>query len=269
MTIEELSFDLGVARTEADLADVRKVRALAYGHHVPEMARVMRRPDPADRMPHTVVLIVRDRGDAAPIGTVRIATNRERPLLLEGSYSLPESLRGRHLAEITRLAVAPGADDQLVKRALMKACYLVCLSRQVQKMVIGARSSALVRGYRHLGFECLTQSLGPVPLAYAGGLPHHVLALDVPSAERIWHSISHPLHEWMMRTCHPNIDVSPAPGYERRGASRSPNTLGTLQSRRARSTASVEASASIAQRCATAASSASEKGLVTMSFMPA
>jgi len=207
---------------------------------------------------------------------LNITTHASDAVQGEGSYV---KVRAVTWGESKRLALAfegmdmatkfDAADDQLVKRALMKACYLVCLSRQVQKMVIGARSSALVRGYRHLGFECLTQSLGPVPLAYAGGLPHHVLALDVPSAERIWHSISHPLHEWMMRTCHPNIDVSPAPGYERRGASRSPNTLGTLQSRRARSTASVEASASIAQRCATAASSASEKGLVTMSFMPA
>jgi hypothetical protein len=118
---------------------------------------------------------------------------------------------------------------------------------QVQKMVIGARSSALIRGYRSIGFECLTATSGPVELAHAGGLPHHILAFDVTSAERVWYGISHPLYEWMVRTFHPSINVSPAPMfYEPSGESSSPKTLGILDSRRRRSAEPVEGSASTA-----------------------
>ncbi|WP_374370082.1 hypothetical protein [Piscinibacter sp.] len=244
MRTEQLSFDLRVAGTEEELADAREVRASAYGHHVPELLESMRRPDPADRLPGTVVLLARDCDTGLPIGTARITTNAHRPLQLERGYELPLALKGWHLAEITRLAVAPSGDDKLVKRALMKACYLVCLSMQVHKMVIGARSAALIRGYRSIGFECLTAETGPVELAHAGGLPHHILAFDVTSAERVWHSISHPLYAWMVRTFHPNINVSPIPIYEPTGASsRSPNTLGILDSLRRRSAEPVAGSA--------------------------
>lgn len=207
----------------------------------------MLRPDPADRLPGTVVLLARERGTGIPVGTARITTNAQRPLQLERGYEMPEELKGWHLAEITRLAVAPFEDDKLVKRGLMKACYLVCLSMQVHKMVIGARSSALIRGYRSIGFECLTAKSGPVDLAHAGGLPHHILAFDVTSAERVWYGISHPLYEWMVRTYHPTINVSPVPlFYEPMGESSSPKTLGILDSRRRRSAEPVEGSASTA-----------------------
>jgi len=270
MGIEALSFELVVARTLAQLADARAVRASAYGHHVPELAHTMRQPDPIDLLSHTVVLLARDKASGAPLGTARIATNARRPLLIERSYVLPDGMRDGHLAEITRLAVAPAADDRLVKRALMKACYLVCQALQVQKMVIGARSAALIRGYRDLGFECLTQNSGPVPLAHAGGLAHHVLAFDVPSAERVWHAISHPLHTWMVRTFHPDIDVSPAPNYDPTGESRSPNPLGPPGPPLRRRTAEPSgASASPMLRVAAAASSARENGLVTTSSIPA
>ena len=247
MRAEQLSFDLRIASTEGDLAAAREVRASAYGHHVPELLEGMLRPDPADRQPGTLVLLARDRVSGRPIGTARITTNAHRPLQLERGYELPEELKGWHLAEITRLAVEPSGDDKLVKRALMKACYLACLSMQVQKMVIGARSSALIRGYRSIGFECLTATSGPVELAHAGGLPHHILAFDVTSAERVWYGISHPLYEWMVRTFHPSINVSPAPMfYEPSGESSSPKTLGILDSRRRRSAEPVEGSASTA-----------------------
>lgn len=84
-------------------------------------------------------------------------------------------------------------------------------------------------------------------LAHAGGLPHHILAFDVTSAERVWHGISHPLYEWMVRTYHPTINVSPVPiFYEPMGESSSPNALGILDSRRLRSAEPVEGSASTA-----------------------
>jgi hypothetical protein len=67
--------------------------------------------------------------------------------------------------------------------------------------VIGARSAALVRIYKGLGFDLLADADGPrqVPLAHAGGLPHHVLAFDVVAAERHWHAARHALYGFMVR----------------------------------------------------------------------
>ncbi|MFT3859394.1 MAG: hypothetical protein QM742_18450 [Aquabacterium sp.] len=63
-------------------------------------------------------------------------------------------MRRQVRAEVTRLSVRAGADP-LVKLALMKAVYLHCMAAGVRWLVIGARSEALARGYRHLGFDAL------------------------------------------------------------------------------------------------------------------
>jgi hypothetical protein len=80
-------------------------------------------------------------------------------------------------------------------------------------MVIGARSDALVRIYRRLGFVELTAPGAPVPLAHAGGLPHHVLAFDVVAAERTWLAAGHGLYGFMIETFHRELQLfdSPAP----------------------------------------------------------
>jgi hypothetical protein len=92
----------------------------------------------------------------------------------------------------------------------MKAAYLHCLAHQVRWMVIGARSEALVRQYRRLGFSDLNEG-AEVPLAHAGGLPHRVLAFDVVSAERNWFAGAHPFYQFMVGCYHPDIQLFAAP----------------------------------------------------------
>jgi hypothetical protein len=130
------------------------------------------------------------------------------PLQLEGSVILPRWLADEPRAELTRLAVMPGADPQ-TRLILMKAAYLYCLASQVRWMVIGARSNALIRIYQGLGF---TDVLGPddrVPLAHAGNLPHRILAFDVTAAERTWLASGHGLYPFMIETFHPDLNLFP------------------------------------------------------------
>ena len=207
MSMQLLRFNLRVARTEADLRAACRLRAASYGHHLPQMRDHLAEPDELDWHPDTAVLIACDKETGDAVGTARIATNARQPLQIERSLPLPAPLARRLLAEVTRLSVLPGHDDPRVKLALMKATYLYSMALQVQWMVIGARSDALVRQYRRLGFTDLLGTDQPVTLAHAGNLPHQVLGFDVTAAERNWHAAQHPFYDFMVRTHHPDIQL--------------------------------------------------------------
>lgn len=205
-----LSFTVRLARHQGDLVDACRLRGVAYGHHLPQMTQPLARPDALDGQPGTAIVLCRDKASQRATGTLRIQRNLHAPLLLEGSVILPRHLAQCSRAEITRLAVAPGA-DALARLALMKAGYLYCLASQVRWLVIGARSEALIRIYRRLGFDDV---LGPddrVPLAHAGGLPHRILALDIVAAERTWLAAGHGLYPFMIETWHPDLQLFDEP----------------------------------------------------------
>lgn len=212
VSIASLNFTLRVARSPADLADACRVRSAAYGRHLPAMAQPLERPDALDSQPGTAVLLCRDKASGAAVGTLRIQRNQHAPLLLEHSLILPHRLAERPRAEITRLAVLPGA-DALVRLALMKACYLYGLASQVRHLVIGARSAPLIRIYRRLGFEDVLGADTMVPLAHAGGLPHRILALDIVAAERCWLAAGHGLYPFMIETFHPELQLFEEPSF--------------------------------------------------------
>jgi hypothetical protein len=205
-----LSFTLRPARQRADLVDACRVRAAAYGHHLPQMTSPLARPDAADGQPGTAVLLARDKASRQAIGTLRIQHNLGAPLPLEASLILPHAMADASRAEITRLAILPGADP-LVRSALVKACYLYALASQVRWLVIGARSEALIRIYRRLGFADVLGRDVRVPLAHAGGLPHSILAFDIVTAERHWHAAGHDLYAFMVGTWHPDIRLLDEP----------------------------------------------------------
>ncbi len=207
MSMQRLRFNLRVARSEADLRAACRVRSASYGHHLPHLQAQFAEPDELDWSPETTVFVAFAKGSGEAVGTARLACNARQPLQIEHSAVLPEPLSDRVLAEVTRLSVLPGHDDPRVKLALMKSTYLYCMARQVQWMVIGARSDGLIRQYRRLGFTDLLADGTMVPLAHAGNLPHRVLGFDVTSAERNWHAARHPFYDFMVRTYHPDIEL--------------------------------------------------------------
>lgn len=215
MATSELSFTVSIAQDLHTLRQACAVRALAYGHHLGDqgsMARALAEPDATDLASGTVVLVCRDKDTAQVIGTARIQRNHPNPLPIEGSVLLPAEIATHARAEITRLAIRPGADS-LVRPMLVKACWMFAVAAQIRTLVIGARSASLVRIYKALGFaDLLADEAGvsrQVPLAHAGGLPHHVLTFDVVSAERHWHAARHPLYAFMVETWHPDLRLVP------------------------------------------------------------
>lgn len=205
MTTSWLSFDIRVARDMADLRQACAVRAAAYGHHLPQLKALLAEPDALDERPGTAVLLCQDKSSGEAVGTARIErADPQAAVQLEASVQLPEWLANRPRAEITRLAIRPGADP-LVRPMLMKASYLYCVANQIRWLVIGARSEALVRIYRRLGFIDVLAADQTVPLAHAGGLQHRILVFDVVAAERSWHGCQHELYSLMIETFHPDI----------------------------------------------------------------
>lgn len=206
MASASLSFTLRVARSAPELEGACAARSVSYGHHLPALKAALALPDAVDLAPATAVLVCTDKRRGHTVGTARVQVSTRGPLLIELAIVLPEGMAGHARAEVTRLSAVPGADP-LVKLALWKAAYLYCQASQVRWMVIGARSEALVRQYRRLGFTDLHADQRSVPLAHAGGVPHRLLVFDSMSAERHWHSAKNGLYGFMFETLHPDIDL--------------------------------------------------------------
>jgi hypothetical protein len=213
MSTSELSFTVRIARDDAELREACALRARAYGHHLPGLAQALAEPDGIDRSRGSLVLVCRDKASGALVGTARLQRNVGQPLPIEASWPLPAALAGLTRAEITRLAILAGADP-LLRPMLVKACYLAAVASQTRLLVIGARSPALLRIYRGLGFDDLLGAGRQVALAHAGGLPHSVLSFDVVAAERRWREQQHPLYGFMVETWHPDLQLLAEPEPE-------------------------------------------------------
>lgn len=196
MASTDPGYSVQLAVTGQDLDDACAVRAAAYGHHDPQMGARLGQADALDRAAGTAVFLCRARVGGGCLGTTRIQVSGFGPLALESSLQLPAWLCGRPRAQISRLAVAPGA-GVVVKLLLMKACYQYCLATQVRWMVIGARSAALIRNYRSLGFRDVFAPGAWIPLASGGGLPHQILTLDVAGAKDAWQATKNRLLGFM------------------------------------------------------------------------
>lgn len=207
--VERLPFTIRAVTGAQDLAKAVSVRHRAYARHVPSLAETLRRPESNDSAPGCVVLLAESRLDGEPIGTLRIQTNRFRPLALEASARLPGSFAGCSLAEATRLGVSLGRVGRVVKTMLFKAFYLYCVETRIDWMVIGARSP-LDRMYEGLLFNDVFPGRPPVPLKHADNIPHRILSFEVETAEQRWLEAEHPMFDLFFRTRHPDIQLDTA-----------------------------------------------------------
>ena len=206
---ERLPFTVRAATTVEQLGKAVEIRHRAYGRHVPALAEQLRLPEPMDMASGCAVLLAESKLDGEPLGTLRIQTNRDRPLALESSVTLPRSLAGRSLAEATRLGVSLGRTGHLVRTALFKAFYLYCVQAGIDWMVIGGRAP-LDRIYSALLFSDVFPGQAAIPLKHAGNIPHRILSFEVDTAEERWSAARHPLYGFVFETRHPDIDLGAA-----------------------------------------------------------
>lgn len=204
---ERMPFTVRIVGTEEQLSKAVRVRHAAYARHVPMVAAQLTAPESLDHDPGTVVLLAESKLDGSALGTMRIQTNRYRPLALEQSVELPDWLQGKSLAEATRLGVGEGRIGRVVKTALFKAYYQYCLFAGVEWMVVAGRAP-LDKQYERLLFKDVFPGGGFIPMRHAGNIPHRVLALAVDAVEPTWQETRHPLFDFFFRTYHPDIDLA-------------------------------------------------------------
>ena len=211
MTTESLSFTLRPVESYEDLLRACQVRAEAYGHKEPAYRESMVRPDAVDASPWTAVFICEDKITGQAVGTMRVqwTTRGQTKLEIEKYVVPPPELELHGRAEITRLASPVGADP-FVRLALWKAGYLYCMATQARWLLIGVRKPSLIRAYEQMGAKDIFDDRHSIPLAYAGNLPHRVLALDIGACDQNWREKNHPLLHFMVGTVHPDIAVIPS-----------------------------------------------------------
>lgn len=202
---EWMPFTVRIAVSESDLERAVGIRRSAYGRHLPEFAETMTVED-CDRAPGTTVLLAESKFDGAPLGTMRIQTNQFTPLPVQSSVQLPVWCNSGRLAEATRLAVAGGSPGRVVKAMLFKTLFLFCEQRQVDWMIITARSP-IDREYEAMLFKDIFGERQFLPMSHVGGLPHRVMAGEVSVARREWREAGHPLFNFVFQTRHPDIDL--------------------------------------------------------------
>lgn len=208
MAEERLPFTIRVVCSDDALQKAVTIRQAAYARHVPAFAAKLGAPEPNDHDQGSVVLLAESRMDGSPVGTMRIQTNRFKDLAIAQSVELPAWLKGRSMAEATRLAVALGQTGRVVKTTLFKSFFLYCREAEIEWMVIAARPP-LDRQYEALMFEDLFPGQF-IPMRHGNNIPHRVLAFDVRNAEARWNEAGHPLLDFMCHTYHPDIDLSDA-----------------------------------------------------------
>lgn len=202
----ELPFTVRIVRSNEQLARATMIRASAYSRHTPGLGSTLSVPETTDRDPDSIVFIAESKVDGEPLGTIRIQTNFKNSLVLEQSVRLPSRFAGSPMAGVSRLAVRSGTRGRMVKLALFKAMHRYCLAKQVEWALIGARPP-LDKDYEKLEFIDVFEDKLPRPLHSASGIPHRILAFDVPTAEKRWYATNHPLYSFMFRTWTPDIQI--------------------------------------------------------------
>lgn len=201
-----LPFSVKAVRTDEQLQKAVAIRAEAYMRHVPRLGEILKEPENLDKSTDAIIFLAENKIDKEPLGTIRIQTNFHAPLALEASISIPRNLQGRPAAGVSRLAVKAGPKGRLVKLALFKALHRYCLAKQIEWIFIGARPP-LDQSYLDLGFQDMNSDGALVPLNSAAGVPHRIMCFEVFTAERRWHTLSHPLYVFMGERYHPDIEI--------------------------------------------------------------
>ncbi|MBL9076320.1 MAG: hypothetical protein JNL08_02380 [Planctomycetes bacterium] len=201
-----------VAAGAEDLQDVAGLRARAYGRRVPRLAAQLQQLEPIDLLPGSTVLLARSRADGRPLGTVRLQHRAAAPLALEGSVALPAPLCALRVAEVGRLCIDRAAPPG-VRMALFKAVWRLAGAAAFDWLVVVARG-AMVRVYERLGYRDLLGPAHEVPMRHIADLPHRLLGLDVGRAAAELDR-EHRLYEFLVATCHPDIQVPAAAGWPR------------------------------------------------------
>ncbi len=204
--VERLPFRVEIASAD-DLMDVARLRAAAYGRHLPALATRLLQPEAADYEIGCEVFVARSRLDGSVLGSFRTHANILKPLPLQASMDLPERFSGCRMIEATRLSVLGNPDSSLVRNALFKAYFHYCLMQKADWMLAAGRRP-VDRLYDAMLWTDVEEAGRLYPMAHAANVPHRVMCLEPLAAEPVWRAAQHPLYKFAFQTVHPDIDFT-------------------------------------------------------------
>jgi hypothetical protein len=209
---ERLPFTVSLVKTEAQMKKAISIRQEAYARHLPEFAQTLQVAEPSDTQPGTFIFLAESKLDGTALGTMRVQSNEHLPLDLEHSVQLPSRYQGKRLLESSRLGVTAGSVGSVVKHALIKAGYLLCLQNDIDYMVLTARAP-VDRHYMRLMFEDVFEDKCYIPIKHIQDIPHRILSYDIAKVRERLIGANHPLKGFYIETHHPDILVGAvAPG---------------------------------------------------------
>jgi hypothetical protein len=203
---ERLPFRVKIA-TADELIPVARLRAAAYGKHLPALATRLLRPEAADFELGNEVFVAVSKLDGSMLGTIRTHSNLFKPLPLEESFDLPLHFQGRRLIEATRLSVLGNLQASLVRNALFKTFFQYCLAQKADWMLAAGRRP-VDRLYDSMLWRDVDGVGNLYPMAHAAGVPHRVMCMAPAEAEPIWRAADHPLFRFAFQTVHPDLDFA-------------------------------------------------------------
>lgn len=206
MTQESLPFTVRLVRNEDDLNKAVQIRHSAYARHMPKVAQTLIFPEKSDTQDGVVVLLAESKLDGSPLGSVRIQTNRYRPLSLEKSIQLPAWLKDQSLAQVSRFGIVNGTIGRMVKMVLVKGCLQYSERSGINWNVIAARAP-LDRAYRQLTYQDIFPDMGYIPLAHMDNVPHRIMGFEVETCTTRLTQLNHPLLNFFCHTHHIDLDV--------------------------------------------------------------
>jgi hypothetical protein len=204
--VERLPFTISIAQSSTELEQAVAMRHGAYARHVPSFAETLQVAESMDFDDGVVILLASSKIDGSPLGTMRIQTNRSKPLELESSLALPEWLATQRLAEAARLGVTREKVGRMVKSMLFKAYFQYCQRNKIDWMVITARAP-VDRQYDRLLFDDVYSGMGYIPVHHVDNIPHRVMKFEIATAQERWAEARHPMYEFIFNTVHPDIDL--------------------------------------------------------------
>jgi len=206
--ISRLPFRVKIASAE-ELMGVARLRAAAYGKHLPALATHLLQPEAADFEVGNEVFIASSKMDGSLLGTLRTHSNVLKPLPLEASLELHARFRGRRMVEATRLCVLGSLNSSLVRNALFKAFFHYCFEQGIDWMFATGRRP-VDRIYDSMLWSDVEEPGRYYPMAHVAGVPHRVMCLAPADAEPRWRQAEHPLYSFAFQDRHPDIDISGA-----------------------------------------------------------
>ena len=203
--VQRLPFEIRVAATARDIAELVSLRSATYGRHKAPGAHFLNVAEPQDGAPDAILLVARSKVDGGVLGSVRIQTRTAGPLMVESAISLPSEIeRGRPI-ELMRGSVRGGAAGRTVSAALAKASFLIASELLFTHIIVTCREP-VDSMYRAYMFDDLLYG-GRVHLPYSPGVEHRILSLPVAEAAERWRCKNAALYSFMVDTDHPDIQL--------------------------------------------------------------